>query len=95
MWCNLVSMIALGAIGEVRILHSRPFCLKIICGDKDMAMEKKVKTMEEKAFNKRWNKLLKLSPMLKNVSKDVGKAPKCGVKAKTESVVVTPTKKKK
>ena len=60
-----------------------------------MAMEKKVKSLEEKAFNKTWNKMCKLSPMIKNVSKDVGRAPKCGVKAKPEKVEVVVTNKKK
>jgi hypothetical protein len=62
-----------------------------------MAMEKKVKSLEEKAFNKTWNKICKLSPTLKNVSKDVGRAPKCGVKAKpvASEVIVTNKKKKR
>lgn len=60
-----------------------------------MAMEKKVVTTEVKAFNKRWNKKCKLSPVLKNLSKDVGKAPKCGVKAKPEKVEVAVAGKKK
>lgn len=61
-----------------------------------MAMEKKTKTLEEKQFNKKWGKLLKLSPMLSKVSKNVGKAPKCNVKGpKKETPVVIDKKKKK
>lgn len=60
-----------------------------------MPMEKKVKTPEEIAFNKRWGKVCKLSPSLKSLNKDVGKAPKCSVKAKTEKVAETPSNKKK
>lgn len=60
-----------------------------------MAMVKKVVSAEVKAFNKLWNKKCKLSPVLKNVSKDVGKAPRCGVKAKVEKVEVAVVGKKK
>jgi hypothetical protein len=62
-----------------------------------MPMEKKVKTPEEKAFNKLFNKKMKLSPSYHLLSKDVGKAPKCGVREKSVSVAIatTPNKKKK
>lgn len=60
-----------------------------------MPMEKKVKTPEEIAFNKRWGKICKLSPNLKSLNKDVGKAPKCGIKVKTEKVAETSSNKKK
>lgn len=52
-------------------------------------MEKKVKTPEEKSFNKRWGKLCKLSPIVKNLDKNIGKAPKCSNKVKTDDVKVT------
>ena len=59
-------------------------------------MEKKTKTLEEKQFNKKWGKFLKLSPMLSKVSKNVGKAPKCNVNGpKKETPVVIDKKKKK
>ena len=59
-------------------------------------MEKKTKTLEEKQFNKKWGKFLKLSPMLSKVSKNVGKAPKCNVSGpKKETPVVIDKKKKK
>lgn len=60
-----------------------------------MAMEKKVKTAEEKAFNKRWGKKTKLNPCLKTLRRDVGKAPKCGVREKTVAVATPTTNKKK
>ena len=60
-----------------------------------MAMEKKVKTPEQKAFNKLWGKKCKLSPMKKLLSKDVGKAPKCGVREKPVAVATPTTNKKK
>lgn len=63
-----------------------------------MPMEKK--TPEEIAFNKKWNKkwnkINKLSPMMRFVSKEVGKAPKCNSStAKKEVSITVATKKKK
>lgn len=61
-----------------------------------MPMEKKVKTAEEKAFNKLWGKKTKLSPSYHLLSKDVGKAPRCNTAIKAEKpVAVTPNKKKR
>ena len=60
-----------------------------------MPMEKKVKTPEEKAFNKLFNKKMKLSPSLNALRKDVGKAPKCGVREKPSASVIVATGKKK
>jgi hypothetical protein len=60
-----------------------------------MAMEKKVKTPEQKAFNKLWGKKCKLSPMKKLLSKDVGKAPKCGVREKPVVVASAASNNKK
>lgn len=68
-----------------------------------MAMVKKVLTAgeieakkKEQEFNKHMNQLWKLRPYkINGVSKNVGKAPKCGVKVKVERVIETPQKKKK
>lgn len=61
-----------------------------------MPMEKKKKTPEEIAFNKKWSKINKLSPMMRFVSKEVGKAPKCNSStAKKEVSITVATKKKK
>lgn len=61
-----------------------------------MPMEKKKKTPEEIAFNKKWNKINKLSPMMRFVSKEVGKVPKCNSStAKKEVSITVATKKKK
>lgn len=43
-------------------------------------MEKKVVTAEQKAFNKMWAKKTKLSPSVKLLRKDIGKAAKCSSK---------------
>lgn len=45
-----------------------------------MSMEKKVISAEQKAFNKLWAKKIKLSPMVKSLRKDIGKASKCSIK---------------
>ena len=45
-----------------------------------MPMEKKVKTPEEKEFNKRWGKIAKRIPDVNKLKKDVGKAPACNSK---------------
>lgn len=45
-----------------------------------MPMEKKIKTPEEKEFNKRWGKINKKNPFLKDLKKNVGKAPACNSK---------------
>lgn len=45
-----------------------------------MSMEKKVVSAEQKAFNKLWSKMTKLSPSVKSLRKDIGKASKCSIK---------------
>jgi len=61
-----------------------------------MDIEQKKKSFEEMMFKKKWAKHLKLSPIIKNLSEDVGKAPKCNVREpKKEVPVVVDNKKKK
>lgn len=61
-----------------------------------MDQEQKQKLFEEQMFKKRWAKHLKLSPIVKNLSKEVGKDSKCNVKGpKKEVAVIVDTKKKK
>lgn len=61
-----------------------------------MDIEQKKKSFEEMMFKKKWAKHLKLSPIIKNLSKDVGRAPKCNVREpKKEVPVVVDNKKKK
>lgn len=62
----------------------------------EMSDAEKEKRLEEIAFNKRFNKKMKLSPSVNSLRKDIGKAPKCGVREKpTASVVIATGKKKK
>lgn len=58
-------------------------------------MEKRKKTAEEKEFNKRWGKLNKLSPMMRFVDKNVGKAPRCNSASPKKDVNITVVNKKK
>lgn len=66
-------------------------------------MEKKVLTQEEKElkkkeqeFNKHMNQIWKLRPYkINGISKNVGKAPKCNTKVKTERPVEMVNQKKK
>lgn len=66
-------------------------------------MEKKVLTQEEKElkkkeqeFNKHMNQVWKLRPYkINGISKNVGKAPKCNTKVKTERPVEMVNQKKK
>lgn len=68
-----------------------------------MPMEKKVLTQEEKElkkkeqeFNKHMNQVWKLRPYkINGISKNVGKAPKCNTKVKTERPVEIVNQKKK
>lgn len=68
-----------------------------------MSMEKKVLTQEEKElkkkeqeFNKHMNQVWKLRPYkINGISKNVGKAPKCNTKVKTERPVEMVNQKKK
>lgn len=68
-----------------------------------MPMEKKVLTQEEKElkkkeqeFNKHMNQVWKLRPYkINGISKNVGKAPKCNTKVKTERPVEMANQKKK
>ena len=61
-----------------------------------MTQEEKQKLFEEMRFKKAWAKHLKLSPMLSNISNNVGKAPKCNIKEpKKEVAVVIDNKKNK
>lgn len=68
-----------------------------------MPMEKKVLTQEEKElkkkeqkFNKHMNQVWKLRPYkINGISKNVGKAPKCNTKVKTERPVEMVNQKKK
>lgn len=53
-----------------------------------MDQEQKQKLLEEQMFKKRWAKHLKLSPIIKNLSKSVGKAPKCNTKGPKKEVPV-------
>ena len=55
-----------------------------------MPMEKKKKTLEQKAFNKRFKKVTKLwSPKLEDLSKNVGKAPSCNTSTVKKEVPLT------
>lgn len=66
-------------------------------------MEKKILTQEEKElkkkeqeFNKHMNQVWKLRPYkINGISKNVGKAPKCNTKVKTERPVEMVNQKKK
>jgi hypothetical protein len=68
-----------------------------------MPMEKKVLTQKEKElkkkeqeFNKHMNQVWKLRPYkINGISKNVGKAPKCNTKVKTERPVEMVNQKKK
>ena len=68
-----------------------------------MPMEMKVLTQEEKElkkkeqeFNKHMNQVWKLRPYkINGISKNVGKAPKCNTKVKTERPVEMVNQKKK
>lgn len=68
-----------------------------------MPMENKVLTQEEKElkkkeqeFNKHMNQVWKLRPYkINGISKNVGKAPKCNTKVKTERPVEMVNQKKK
>lgn len=61
-----------------------------------MDQEQKQKLFEEEQFKKKWAKHLKLSPIIRNLSNNVGKAPKCNTKGpKKEVSVQIDTKKKK
>lgn len=68
-----------------------------------MPMEKKVLTQEEKElikkeqeFNKHMNQVWKLRPYkINEISKNVGKAPKCNTRVKTEKIVEIVNQKKK
>jgi hypothetical protein len=53
-----------------------------------MTFEEKQKALEEQAFKKKWAKFLKLSPIVKNLSKTVGKAPKCNTKEPKKEIQV-------
>lgn len=52
-------------------------------------------TFEELQFKKTWAKLLKLSPIEKNLSRNVGRAPKHSVKVKEINISVDTKGKKK
>lgn len=51
-----------------------------------MEPEQKQKLFEELMFKKKWGKHLKLSPIEKNISKNVGRAPKCNTKGPKKEV---------
>lgn len=60
-----------------------------------MPMEKKKKTPEEIAFNKRWGKISKLNPSMRNLDKNIGKAPRCNSSSPKKTVEITVANKKK
>ena len=60
-----------------------------------MPMLKRIKTQEEKDFNKMWKNRMKLRPDIVRLGKNIGKAPKCNTKIKTNNETSSPNLKKK
>lgn len=60
-----------------------------------MPMLKRIKTQEEKDFNKMWKNRMKLRPDISRLGKNIGKAPRCNTKIKTDDGISTPILKKK
>jgi hypothetical protein len=60
-----------------------------------MPMKKIVKTQKEKDFNKMWKNRIKLRPNISCLDKNIGKAPRCNTKIKTDDGISTPILKKK
>lgn len=60
-----------------------------------MTFEEKQKAFEELQFKKKWAKFLKLSPIVKNLSKTVGKAPACNTNTTKKEVNLQVASKKK
>lgn len=60
-----------------------------------MPMLKRIKTQEEKDFNKMWKNRMKLRPDIVRLDKNIGKAPRCNTKIKTDDGISTPILKKK
>lgn len=57
--------------------------------------QNKIKDLAEIAFKKSWAKKCKLNPDLRTLRKDVGKAPACNTKVRTDSPAISTANKKK
>lgn len=62
---------------------------------KELTKAEQDKRLKEIAFNDIWGKKCKLNPDLRNLPKNVGKAPKCGVRVKVAAPSVASTTNKK